>query len=259
MNGTMPPEPSRVARTGLRIAHLYPDLLDLYGDRGNVLVLRRRAEWRGIPVDVDRIGIGDPYRQQDYDLVFLGGGQDQAQRFLRDDLLSRRDELARAIGRGCVFLCICGGYQMMGAYYLDAEGNTLEGLGLLDVRTEAGATRFIGNTAYRCDLLGNGPDAVIYAFENHAGRTRLGPGATPLARVLRGAGNNGEDGTEGLRYRNVFASYGHGSLLPKNPALADWLLALALNPESGTAADLAPLSDLLERSARDACARRLSL
>ena len=236
----------------LRICHVYPDALNLYGDRGNVLCLARRLIWRGIGCEVVSVGRGDVLLASDYDLFFIGGGQDFEQSALMEDLRgAKAAELAAAAADGRAFLCICGGYQMMGEYYETAAGERLEYLGICDFRTLAsgGTVRMVGNLAFRL------PDGTpVVGFENHGGRTFPGAGVAPLGRVLAGFGNNGEDGTEGIRDRNIFGTYAHGPVLPKNPALADAVLAAALERKYGRA-DLAPLDDTVELSARDAALR----
>ena len=237
----------------LRICHLYPELLNLYGDRGNILCLVRRLEWRGIRAEVVGVGRGDALRAADFDLIFIGGGQDAEQSALMEDLRARKaDELRAAAADGCAILGICGGYQLLGHYYETAAGERLEYLGICDFVTEAapaGEKRLIGNLVF--DL----PDGNrVVGFENHGGRTRLGEGVEPLGRVVHGFGNNGRDGTEGVRDRNVFGTYAHGPALPKNPALADAVLAAALTRKYGSA-DLLPLPDAWETRAHDAALR----
>jgi CobQ-like glutamine amidotransferase family enzyme len=245
----------------VRIAHLYPELLNLYGDRGNVLALMHRLKLRGIDVEIRRIGVGERFDPQAHDLVFLGGGQDYEQAILMDDLLAHKaSPLREAVAADKVFLCICGGYQLMGRYYRTAEGRQLDFVGALDLWTIGGEKRLIGNTAYRSGLLeSEGRDPWLVGFENHSGRTYLGTGVKPLAKVVRGNGNNGEDGTEGAVFRNVFCTYSHGSVLPKNPALADLLLQRALDGRYGDIGPLADLDDTFEQKARDAAFKNLSV
>ncbi len=240
-----PPERS------LRLAHLYPTLMNLYGDRGNIFCLRGRAEARGVRLDVDELGLGAPLDPQEYDLIFMGGGQDREQRRICADLLDRKAPgLRAAVDGGMPVLTVCGGYQMMCRSYRGADGETLPGLAIFDavtVHPGEPAPRCIGNIEVEWERDG------LVGFENHGGRTYLGPDATPLGRVTAGFGNNGEDGTEGCRYGNAFGTYLHGSLLPKNPALADLLLGLALERKYGDAA-LAPLDDSLETAAHASAA-----
>ncbi|MGO0121920.1 type 1 glutamine amidotransferase [Desulfothermobacter acidiphilus] len=239
----------------LRICHLYPDLLNLYGDRGNILVLLQRCRWRGIPVSLREVRYGEPVDLAEVDLLFLGGGSDQAQRIAAEDLSSRAADLRDAVEKGLVVLAICGGYQLLGHYYRLPGGGELPGLGLIDFCTEAGPERLIGDIAVEVIL--GGRKQILCGFENHSGRTYLGQ-VKPLGRVLRGFGNNGRDGTEGVRYRNVFGTYLHGPLLPKNPALADHLINLALQ-RRGLRVVLPPLRDFWEKEARRVILRRLHL
>ena len=234
----------------LRLCALYPDLMNIYADRGNILMLRRRCEWRGIGFELTGAGIGDALDPDAADLYYMGGGQDRDQALCADDLLQhKRVALAAAAARGAVVLGVCGGYQLLGhAYQLgDAE---LPGIGLLDVRTvRSDGPRLIGNIAIEVELPG-AQRTVLAGFENHAGRTRLGARARPLGRVLKGRGNNGADGHEGAREGTVIGTYMHGPLLPKNAWFADWLITAAL----GDGAPLAGLDDELEQLAHeDAC------
>ncbi len=237
----------------LTICHLYPEQLNLYGDRGNILALRKRCEWRGIRAETLSVGIGSPLDTGRCDIIFLGGGQDFEQEIIKDDLLRVKGPAIRAAAEaGTVFLCICGGYQMMGEYYIDQSGKKLECLGVLPVRTETGYARLIGNIVCESDeLAALGKDPVLVGFENHSGRTFLGPDARPLAKVRRGFGNNGSDGTEGARYKNVYCTYMHGSFLPKNPDMADELIRKALERKYGELVQLGGLDDRLEVSARN--------
>jgi CobQ-like glutamine amidotransferase family enzyme len=237
----------------VKIYHLYPDLLDLYGDRGNVMALVKRCEWRNLPVQVKEIRIGDIVDFSGADIVFMGGGSDREQNLLAEDLGQRLENLRQAIEGGLVMLAICGGYQLLGSYYLAADGAKVTGLGLLDFYTEAGPDRLIGNVGVEIEL--NGKKVLCSGFENHSGRTFLGR-VQPLGRVLAGHGNNGQDGLEGARYRNVFCSYLHGPLLPKNPALADYLLSLALGREEGWKG-LGSLDDTLENTANEVMLKRI--
>jgi len=226
----------------LRLAHLYPKLMNIYGDRGNIICLRRRCEWRGIEFELTELDAGSPFDGDAYDMVFIGGAQDREQRRVADDLLHLKGApLRAAVERGLVVLAVCGGYQLAGHFYRGADGDELPGLGILDLHTVhpgPSEKRFIGNVVVDW----NGQQLV--GFENHGGRTYLGPDAKPFARVVTGFGNNGSDGFEGAIYRNVFGSYLHGSLLPKNPAFADHLIALALGEDT-----LALLDDAVENAA----------
>jgi CobQ-like glutamine amidotransferase family enzyme len=234
----------------LRLLALYPEQMNIYADRGNVLFLQRRCEWRGIDFEHATAGPGDQVDPQAHDLIYIGGGQDRDQRIVAADLRETKgDALAAAVDDGAVVLAVCGGYQLLGhSYQLDDE--TIPGLGLVDLVTvrEPGP-RLIGNVAIEVDL-GTGRQ-VIAGFENHGGRTHLGEGAEPLGRVLEGFGNNGVDGFEGVLRDNVIGTYIHGPLLPKNAWLADHLIALALARRSGSVPDLGPLDDALEAAAHE--------
>ncbi|MHB8961928.1 MAG: type 1 glutamine amidotransferase [Saccharofermentanales bacterium] len=236
----------------ITICHLYPEHLNLYGDRGNILTLQKRCEWRGIGVKVDAAGIGGGFDANAYDIVFLGGGQDFEQGLIKDDLIGSKGRTIRAaVDAGVVFLCICGGYQMMGEYYIDQSGRKLECLNAIPVRTETGSARLIGNVVCESDELALlGRDPILVGFENHSGRTFLQEGARPLATVRKGFGNNGSDGTEGARYMNVYCTYMHGSFLPKNPDMADELIYRALYRKYGGTVQLDKLSDAFEINAR---------
>ncbi|MGI8712871.1 MAG: type 1 glutamine amidotransferase [Solirubrobacteraceae bacterium] len=235
----------------LRVCALYPDLLNIYADRGNLLLLERRCRWRGIGFELSWSGLQEPLDPDGADLYYIGGGQDRDQRLCADDLAGRkRDAVHAAAARGAVILAVCGGYQLLGhSYQLGSE--KLPGVGLVELETvRSEGPRLIGNVAIEVELE-PGHRRVLAGFENHGGRTLLAPGATPLGRVLKGHGNNGRDGHEGIRAGNVFGTYLHGPLLPKNAWFADWLIATALGvPES-----LAPLDDELEVAAH-ASARR---
>jgi len=238
-----------VSEPALRIAHLYADEMNIYGDRGNILTLQRRAEWRGIPVEVRAIGRGPAPDLSDIDLVFWGGGQDRDQELVFTDAAAHKVQAIRAaIDRGAVVLAVCGGYQLLGEYYVTAGGKQLPGLGLVDLHTVSGSRRNIGNIVIETSTLGLDPPTLV-GFENHSGKTYLGAGLQPLGRVLRGAGNNGEDGFEGVASGNIFGTYLHGSLLPKNPHFADHLLERALQRRGFKG--LKPLDDTVEMSAHD--------
>jgi CobQ-like glutamine amidotransferase family enzyme len=241
----------------LRVLALYPEQMNIYADRGNILFLQRRCEWHGIEFSYASAGPGEGLDPDAHDLIYLGGGQDRDQRAVAADMVTtKRDALASAVADGAVMLAVCGGYQLLGhSYQLDEE--RLPGLGLADLETvrEQGE-RLIGNVAIEADL-GGGP-RTIAGFENHGGRTYLGNEATPLGRVLNGFGNNGKDGVEGVRRGNMIGTYLHGPLLPKNAWLADHLTSLALERRYGSAPQLEPLDDELERAA-ERCARRVAL
>ena len=233
----------------IRICHLYPEVLNLYGDRGNIRCMQKRLEWRGIDCSVTRVGIGDHADLTRYDLFFIGGGQDFEQEVLLEDLKAGRgEEIKAAIEDGKTFLCICGGYQMMGHYYQTYEGVRCEFLGAIDLYTVGSEKRMIDNYAFRLPPELGG--STVVGFENHSGKTWLGEHVAPLGQVLKGFGNNGEDGTEGVHYRNVFGTYSHGPVLPKNPALCDEILRTALESRwPGTV--LEPLEDTFEQAAHE--------
>ncbi len=234
----------------LRLLALYPDQMNIYADRGNILFLQRRCEWRGIGFELAAAGAGDPVDPAAHDFVYIGGGQDRDQRAVAADMVaSKREALASAVSDGAVVLAVCGGYQLLGhSYQLDEE--KLPGLGIADLETvrEEGP-RLIGNVAIEAEL--DGEKRTIAGFENHGGRTHLGPEAVPLGRVLSGFGNNGNDGLEGVRRDNLIGTYLHGPLLPKNAWLADHLVSLALERRYGERPDLEPLDDELERAAHE--------
>lgn len=235
----------------LRLAHLYPKLMNIYGDRGNIMCLRRRCELRGIEFEVTELGPGDKLRPKETDVVFIGGAQDREQHLVAEDLIKTKAKaLKEAVERDVVVLAVCGGYQLAGKFYRSAEGGELPGAGILDIWTAhlgPDARRFIGNVVVRWR------GATLVGFENHGGRTHLGPGAAPLAEVVSGFGNNGEDGTEGAVYRNVLGTYLHGALLPKNPALADFLIETALRRKGDFR--LAEVDDRIESMAHSEAVR----
>ncbi|HXS32597.1 MAG TPA: glutamine amidotransferase [Solirubrobacterales bacterium] len=241
----------------LRLLTLYPEQMNIYADRGNIIFLQRRCEWRGIGFEYSAAGLGDRFDPGAHDFVYIGGGQDRDQRAVAADMVaSKREALAAAAGDGAVVLAVCGGYQLLGHSYELGE-ERLPGLGLADLETtRAPGPRLIGNVAIEVDL-GDRPQTLA-GFENHGGRTHLGPAAQPFGRVLQGFGNNGEDGLEGVRRDNLIGTYLHGPLLPKNAWLADHLIALALERRYGTRPQLDPLDDSLERAAHES-ARRAAL
>lgn len=229
----------------IKIAHLYPDMLNLYGDRGNIIALKNRMERREIEVKVDKITMGQSFNSDDYDILFVGGGQDFEQDVLLNDLKKGKDkEIKRAVENSKVFLAICGGYQMLGKYYKTYDGKMLEYLGILDFYTQGKEERLIGNYAFKTK-----EGIEIVGFENHSGRTYLGKDLQPLGKIIKGYGNNGEDGTEGVRYKNTFGTYSHGPILPKNSKFADLLISLAVKNKYGDA-ELKPLDDELELKAQ---------
>jgi lipid II isoglutaminyl synthase (glutamine-hydrolysing) len=227
------------------VCPLYPDLMNIYADRGNLLLLERRCSWRGIGFSVAASGLGDALDPDGADLYYIGGGQDRDQKLCALDLAEvKRDALHQAAARGAVILAVCGGYQLLGHSYQLGE-ETLPGVGLVDLVTvRSEQPRLIGNVAIEVEL-DPGVRRTLAGFENHGGRTKLGPDAQPLGRVLNGYGNNGTDGYEGVRRDNVIGTYLHGPLLPKNAWFADWLIQTALaRPEP-----LEPLDDRLEDDA----------
>jgi lipid II isoglutaminyl synthase (glutamine-hydrolysing) len=242
------------APTTVRICYLYPRLLSVAGDRGNLFALMQRCAWRGIRYSVTEADVGEVPDFAQSDLILLHGGQDREMTAAALDLAAKGGPLREAIEADAVVLTVCAGYQLLGQYYAPADGPVIRGLGVLDAVTEGGPTRFIGHVAAECDL-GSGRQRILTGFENHSGRTYLGSGARPLGRVLAGAGNNGQDGTEGARYREVYATYLHGPVLPKNPWLADHLLARALAHRYPDFGPLAPLTDQVEAQAHAAALR----
>jgi CobQ-like glutamine amidotransferase family enzyme len=239
----------------LRIGHLYADEMNIYGDRGNILTLSRRASWRGIVADVQPIGRGVSPDLAEYDLLFWGGGQDKDQELVFADAAEHKvDRIKAAVAEGCVVLAVCGGYQLLGSYYVTAEHRRLPGLGLVDLHTVPGTRRNIGNILINVEKLGLDPPTLV-GFENHSGKTYLGQGLDPLGTVIRGSGNNGEDGSEGVHAGNIFGTYLHGSLLPKNPHFADLLIERALARQG--AVGLVPLDDTAELAAHHAIKQRL--
>jgi lipid II isoglutaminyl synthase (glutamine-hydrolysing) len=241
-----------VADRTLRVGALYPDLLNIYADRGNLLLLERRCAWRGIGFELRGIGLGEPLDPDAHDLLYIGGGQDRDQVLCAEDMVeTKREALHAAAARGAVVFAVCGGYQLLGdAYYLGGE--MLPGVGLVDLTTvREHGPRLIGNVAIELD-----DGQVLAGFENHGGRTRLGPEARPLGRVLKGHGNDGRSGYEGVRggpHGTVIGTYLHGPLLPKNAHFADWLVSTALGIE------LEPLDDALEAAAHAAARRAAGL
>jgi len=230
----------------LSIGHLYPKHLNLYGDMGNIIAIKKRCEWRGIDVEYHEINPQDSVPECDF--YFIGGGQDREQISISSCMYNHKTFLQDQRDKGAVFLGICGGYQLLGHYYQPFEGDRLLGVSLLDAFTVAGNKRFIGNVTARTEFLI--PNSVV-GFENHAGLTYLQGETKPLALVEIGNGNNGEDKTEGARYKNVFGTYLHGSLLPKNPHFADYLISLALEKRYGEKIELQKLDDKIELGAHN--------
>lgn len=247
------------AQPEVRLGHLYPDQLNMYGDRGNIITLRQRCAWRGITLTRTVIDSGDALDPTAFDLLFIGGGQDKEQDEIARDLRDlKAGPMREAIERDTPTLAVCGGYQLLAKFYRPAEGPELEGIGIFDAWTihkGKSVPRCIGNIA----ISWNGKTLV--GFENHGGRTYLGKGVQPLGKVLYGHGNNSEDGYEGCVYRNTIGTYIHGSLLPKNPHLADHIISLALDHRYGAGAGeaLSPLDDSMEWQAHGSMARRLGV
>jgi CobQ-like glutamine amidotransferase family enzyme len=240
----------------VRVAHLYPEYLNIYADRGNIAVLESRARWRGVELGVQAVSLGDELRPGAHDLLYIGGGQDREQALIAPDLAVRREAMGEAIAGGAAVLAVCGGYQLFGRFYRDRDGAELPGAGVFPLETVAGERRMIGDCLLECELV-PGVRTTLAGFENHAGVTRLDAGAEPLGRVVAGYGNDGASGFEGVRVGNAVGTYLHGPLLPRNPWLADWLLERALeHGNGGVAPELAALPDDLEREAHAVAAGR---
>ena len=242
----------------LNICHLYPDLMNLYGDRGNIIALKKRCQWRGIDVNVIPVSLNDPFEYEKYDIIFMGGGQDYEQAIIQDDLMNgKRQLIIEAVEAEKVFLGICGGLQLLGKYYRTHTGNEIECIGALNLWTHGGDTRLIGNLVYEVDFLKDDQQqGYVIGFENHSGKTYLGEGVSPLGKVIKGFGNNSEDGFEGAVYKNTYCSYSHGSLLPKNPALTDHLIKKALLFKYPDFQGLDKLEDRSENITREALLKR---
>lgn len=244
----------------LTIGWLYPALMSTYGDRGNILVLQKRAAWRGIKTEILEIDEKTTDKEiEAVDLLFGGGAQDREQEIVMRDLMKKKAAIKALIEKDKPALFVCGAPQLMGAYYEPGDGKRIEGLGIFDMHSKhpGGQDRLIGNVIAEVLL----PDlsAKLVGFENHGGRTHLGKTVKPFAKVLKGFGNNGSDGLEGVVYKNALGSYLHGPLLPKNPEVADWLLSKALEVKYGETITLDPLDDLLEKQAKDTIAKRLGI
>jgi lipid II isoglutaminyl synthase (glutamine-hydrolysing) len=240
----------------IRVGHLYPDYLNIYADRGNIAVLERRAALRGHELWVRPIDLAERVEPGEDDLLYVGGGQDREQALIAPDLAAKGDSIRAAVDGGAALLAVCGGYQLLGRGYRGRDGSFMPGADLFPHETVAGLQRMIGDVLLECELE-PGEKRTLAGFENHAGRTRLEPGAQPLGRVVAGFGNDGESGFEGCRVERALGTYLHGPLLPRNPWLADWLLARALAHASGGAPPaLEPLDDELEAEAHAVSARR---
>jgi lipid II isoglutaminyl synthase (glutamine-hydrolysing) len=235
----------------MRICHLYPTLLSVAGDRGNLFAIQRRCEWRGFATEVTEVGVGQSADFTQYDLILFHGGQDKEMDVAARDLVDKAASLRDAVEADVAVLAVCAGYQLLGHYYQPFTGPRLEGVGALDLRTEGGNTRFMNHIAVECDFAEGGPQTLV-GFENHSGRTYLGPKAEPLGRVVAGSGNNGEDGGEGARYRQVYGTYLHGPILPKNPWFTDHLIRAGLQHRYAEVAPLAALPDGAEERAHSA-------
>jgi lipid II isoglutaminyl synthase (glutamine-hydrolysing) len=257
----------------ITIGHFFASIMNTYGDDGNIIALKKRCEWRGIDVEVKEITYIQKIDPGEFDLYFFGGGQDQAQMLIAKDLVNNHkgEQFQKDIEKGIPMLCICGGYQLMGEYYQPFEGEKLPGVGIFPAYTKASLNRMIGNIAIDltdsdlklAESYGYEPDtnrklgANLVGFENHSGKTFLKKGATPLGKVIKGFGNNGEDKTEGCIYKNAIGCYMHGSLLPKNPHLTDWLIKKALEVKYQKEIQLEPLYDYLENEAHKSIVKRL--
>jgi lipid II isoglutaminyl synthase (glutamine-hydrolysing) len=241
----------------LTIGWLYPELMSTYGDRGNIIVLQKRCEWREIKTEIRKLDVGfDVKLLTSCDLLFMGGAQDKQQQIVTSDLMKKKNVLKQMIDDGTPGLYICGAYQFLGRYYKEADGAIINGLGILDIYTENPGTnspRLIGNVAAEID------GSTVVGFENHGGRTYLGKQVNPFGRIIKGFGNNGSDGTEGAIYKNSFGTYLHGPILPKNPKFADSLIKLALEKKYKSPIKLSPLDDLLETKALYAIAKKLEI
>ena len=239
------------------VGWLYPDLMNIYGDRGNILTLLKRAEWHGYEPRLVELQRGAAQMMDDVDVFFFGGGQDREQALIYDDLREfKQESLQKSVAEGAQVLAVCGGYQLLGHYYQTADGERFDGIGLIDVTTQAGKKRFIGDVVVQTSIEGLEPSSLV-GFENHSGRTFLGPEARPLGKVLMGKGNNGSDRTEGCVQGGIIGTYLHGSLLPKNPHLADHLIGAALRRRGGgvlstldDSAELAAHGWILQRAQR---------
>ena len=244
----------------LNVCHLYPDLLNMYGDRGNVIAIRKRCEWREIEINITSLSIGEKFNGECYDIVFIGGGQDNEQEILQSDLLNQKGaEIKNYVNSSKVLLAICGGYQLLGNYYITQQGNELKFLGALNLWTVAGEKRMIGNAVCECDFIkSENNDGYIVGFTNHSGKTFLGTEITPLGKIIKGFGNNDEDNYEGAIFKNTFCSYYHGSLLPKNPALVDYLISNALKNKYSDFTQLQALNDNTEFTAHNSVINKIA-
>lgn len=234
----------------LSIAHLYPNLLNIYGDRGNILTIKRRCQWRDIDVEITEIDIDDDINPDKYDFYFIGGGQDQQQIAVAKRLQQVSTQIHEAVNTGAVILAICGGYQLLGHYYQPFDGDKLMGISVIDAYTVAGNTRFIGNVTIELNDHFQLEPKTLVGFENHSGLTYLGEGVKPIGKTIVGNGNNGKDNEEGAVYKHVYGTYLHGSLLPKNPHFADLLITQALSRKHSNI-KLDPIDDSIELAAHN--------
>jgi lipid II isoglutaminyl synthase (glutamine-hydrolysing) len=240
----------------LRLIHLYGDLMNLYGDRGNIIALERRCAWRDLILEVVEVSVGERVNPAESDIFFFGGGQDREQETVSRDLAAGNGAaIQAAVEGGAALLAVCGGYQLLGRFFRTVDGVEIPGTGLFDAYTVAGGARMVGNLLVEADL--GSEQTTLVGFENHSGSTFIGDGAAPLGRVIVGHGNNGEDRLEGARYRSAIGTYLHGPALPKNPWLTDWLILSALRRHLGPDATLAPLDDRREMAAHLSVADRL--
>ncbi|HEY9846287.1 MAG TPA: hypothetical protein V6D03_08820 [Candidatus Caenarcaniphilales bacterium] len=238
----------------ITLCHLYPNMMNLYGDRGNVLTLEQRCRWHGLEPQVASVDLGEKVDFTAFDIICIGGGQDREQKLICHDFEQVKGKsLHEAVEDDVVLVAVCGGYQLMGQYYTTGDGAQLPGLSIFDVWTQAGSTRMIGNVVIETELVGQ--LRTLVGFENHSGHTFLGPRATPLGYVRKGYGNNGADRTEGVVYKNSIGTYLHGSMLPKNPSFADWLISRALERRYGEV-ELRRLDNDIEERAHDAVLKR---
>lgn len=248
----------------MNIGWLYPELMSTYGDRGNIIVLKKRCEWRGINIKV--LNLNEKFNIKllnDIDILFMGGAQDTQQEIVARDFTKQRIEALKSkVESGTPGLFVCGAYQFLGKYYKDADGTEIKGLGIFDLHTEhagEGKERLIGNISVESDLAGlTHATYEVVGFENHGGRTFLGKSMKPLGKVLKGFGNNGEDGTEGAVYKNSIGTYLHGPILPKNPEIADWLISKALERKYKKKITLEKLDDSLSQKAKEVILRKMS-
>lgn len=234
----------------LRMCHLYPTLLNVAGDRGNVFAVQRRCTWRGIDTELTEVSVGDVPDFTAFDLILFHGGQDKEMDVAASDLRYKADGLKAAVESDVVVLAVCAGFQLLGHYFQPVTGPRIEGVGALDAYTVGGKTRFMNHAAVECDF-GVGGAATLVGFENHSGRTYLDQFVRPFGKAIAGGGNNGEDGMEGARYRQLYATYLHGPVLPKNPWFTDHLILHGLRHRYGNVAPLAPLVDGIEQRAHD--------